>query len=80
MNGSDNMMLLPDDFHNKNHDRNSKYSQTVRYHLHDRWNVLVEADAENDPHEIRDVLISLIDALRANLEDLLVEGGYMNDI
>jgi hypothetical protein len=43
----------------------------VRYHLRDRWNALVEADAENDPHEIRDVLISLIDALRANLEDLL---------
>jgi hypothetical protein len=80
MNGSDNMMLLPDDFHRKNHDQYSKYSQTVRYHLRDRWNALVEADLENDPHEIRDVLISLIDALRANLEDLLEEGGYMNDI
>lgn len=80
MNSSDNMMLLPDDFHRKNHDRNSKYSQTVRYHLHDRWNALVEADLENDPYEIRDVLISLIDALRANLEDLRDEGGYMNDI
>lgn len=80
MNGLDNMMLLPDDFHKKNHDKYSKYSQTVRYHLRDRWNALVEADLENDPHEIRDVLISLIDALRANLEDLLEEGGYMNDI
>lgn len=80
MNSSDNMMLLPDDFHKKNHDKYSKYSQTVRYYLRERWNALVEADLENDPPEIRDVLISLIDALRANLEDLLEEGGYMNDI
>jgi A nuclease family of the HNH/ENDO VII superfamily with conserved AHH len=80
MNGPDNMMLLPNDFHKKNHDKNSKYSQIVRSHLRDRWNALIEADLENDPHEIRDVLISLIGALEANLTDLCKEGGYMNDI
>lgn len=80
MNGTDNMMLLPDDFHRKNHDKSSKYSQTVRYHLQDRWNALTEANLENDPHEIQDALISLIDALRANLKDLLKEGGELNEI
>jgi len=43
MNGTDNMMLLPNDFHRKNHDKSSKYSQTVRYHLRDRWNALIAA-------------------------------------
>lgn len=80
MNGSDNMMLLPDEFHNKNHAQYSKYSQTVRYHLRDRWNALAEAGLENDPDEIKDQLLSLIDALRAHLEDLRDQGGYLNDI
>jgi hypothetical protein len=80
MNGSDNLMPMPSEIHRKCHDENSPYSQTVRRHLRDRWNALMEADLENDPHEIRDVLISLIDALRANLEDIIEEGGYMNDI
>lgn len=80
MNGRENRMLLPKEFHEKNHDEDSKYSQTVRYHLRERWNALVEAGLDDDPDEIRAVLLSLIDALRENLEDLLAEGGYMNDI
>ncbi len=80
MNDRENKMLLPDEFHDEHHGKDSKYSQIVRSHLRDRWNALVEAGLDNDPDEIRDVLLSLIDALRENLEDLLAEGGYINDI
>lgn len=80
MNGRENRMLLSDEFHKENHAQYSKYSQTVRYHLRDRWNALVEAGLDDDPDEIKDVLLSLIDALRENLKDLVAEGGYMNDI
>ena len=37
-------------------------------------------DLEKDPDEIRDALISLIDALRENLKDIVEEEGYMDDI
>jgi len=80
MNGRENRMLLPTKFHNENHAPKSKYSQIVRYYLQDRWNALVEAGLDDEPDEIRDVLLSLIDALRENLEDLLAEGSYLNDL
>jgi hypothetical protein len=80
MNGSDNMMLLPDEFHRANHSKDSPYSQIVRSYLRDRWNALVEAGLDDDPDEIKDQLLSLIDALRANLKDLVAEGGCMNGI
>lgn len=80
MNGEDNLMPLPFEVHKKSHKEDSGYSQTVRYYLRDRWNALVEADLDNDPDEIRDALISLIEALRENLNDIVKEGGYMDDI
>ena len=80
MNGEDNMMRMPSEIHKKCHDEYSQYSNIIRHHLRDRWNALVEADLENDRHEIRDALISLIDALRSNLEDVIEEEGYMNNL
>lgn len=80
MNGRENRMLLSKDVHKKSHDENSKYSQIVRYHLRDQWNDLVDADLENDPSEIRAVLIALIEALREDLQDIESRGGSLNDI
>jgi A nuclease family of the HNH/ENDO VII superfamily with conserved AHH len=40
MNGKDNLMRLPDEFHRKNHSTTSKYSKTVRHYLEERWNNL----------------------------------------
>lgn len=80
MNGSDNMMPVPYEIHKKCHAEDSPYSHTIRYHLRDRWNALVEAGLENDPDEIKDVLLSLIDALREDLTEIIEEEGYMDDI
>lgn len=80
MNGRENRMLLSEEFHRKSHDENSKYSQTVRYHLRDQWNDIIDAALENDPSEIEAVLIGLIEALRENLQDIESRGGSINDL
>jgi len=80
MNSGENMMLLPSEFHTKNHTKDSKYSLTVRRYLKDRWNDLAEAGLDQDPDSIRETLLELIKALRENLEDLVRKGGYINDI
>ncbi len=80
MNGNDNKMLLPHEFHERNHNSSSEYSKTVRYYLDDRWNALTEAGEEDNPNEIREQIISLIDALREHLKDLVAEEGYINNI
>lgn len=78
--GKDNLMPLPEDFHKKHHARNSKYCQTLRYYLQDRWNALVEAGSEQDPNEIEEALMSLVDSIKAELSELVDSGGAMNDI
>ncbi len=78
--GDENLMPLPEDFHKKHHARGSKYCQTVTYHLRDRWNALVEAGLDEDPNEIAESLLSLVDAIKAELSDLVDSGGAMNDI
>jgi len=78
--GDDNLMRLPQDFHKKHHTRGSKYCQTLSYHLRDRWNALVEVDLDEDPNEIRESLMSLVDSIRVELSDLVDSGGAMNDI
>lgn len=78
MNGRENRMLLPTKFHNENHTKNSKYSLTVRYHLRDRWNALVKVGLDDDPDEIKDVLLELIGEVRQILEDLVAKRGSMN--
>ena len=78
--GDDNLMPLPRNFHEKHHARGSKYCQALTYHLRDRWNNLVEAGLDEDPNEIAESLLSLVDAIKAHLSDLVDSGGAMNEI
>jgi hypothetical protein len=81
MNGDFNLMRLPNDFHRRNHGRNSNYSNIVRHYLEKRWNDLVVAGLENDPGEVKDALLSLIDALRDALQELVnAPDGYIGNI
>jgi hypothetical protein len=78
--GNDNLMPLPKNFHKQYHTRNSKYCETIRYYLKDRWNALVEAGLDQNPNEIEEALKSLVDSIKAELSDLVDSGGAMNDI
>jgi len=80
MNGKENLMSLPDKFHHENHGPNSKYSKTVRRYLEDRWNDLALVGSENDSDEVEGALLSLIDALRDALQELVDAEGYMRNI
>ncbi len=73
--GSENLMPLPDEFHKKHHAKGSLYSKTVSDILKERWSQLVEAGLDEDPDQIKQDLLEIVDVTREILQDLMKHPG-----
>lgn len=73
--GSENLMPLPDEFHKKHHAQGSPYSNTVSDILKERWSQLVAAGLDEDPDQIKQDLLEIVDVTREILQDLMKHSG-----
>jgi hypothetical protein len=67
----ENKINLPTNVHIGNHPR---YSEEVESILDSQWWYIVEAEAENDPQEIKESLTAIIDSLKQELISLVESG------
>ena len=79
MNGPENTIFLPQHIHKSFHGFKSGYSEMVIERLRDEWNHLVEYQHQNNPVEVERTVISLIKAIRDDLEELVSEGLSIRD-
>lgn len=73
--GDENLMLLPNEFHKKNHSPGSPYSNLLRDVLRQRWNALVDAGLDKDRYAIREAIQEIIEVTRDELKELLKQKG-----
>lgn len=73
--GAENLMPLPDAFHQKNHTPGSPYSNLLRDLLRQRWNDIMEAGMGEDRSVVREVLLEIIDVTKDQLRNLLKQQG-----
>lgn len=73
MNGPENIIPLPAKIHKSFHGFKSGYSEMVIERLRDEWNHLVDYNYYDNHCEIERTVLSLIAAIRDDLEDLVQE-------
>jgi hypothetical protein len=73
--GSENLIRLPDAFHIKYHGPYSQYSKTMYDILQERWSDLVEAGLDEDPDQIQQAILEIVDVTRERLEELMKSPG-----
>jgi len=79
LNGEENIIELPNEIHKSSHLFKSGYSELIIERLREEWNLLVNANRHNDPAEVKATVLGLIEAVRADLEDLVDEGISIGD-
>lgn len=79
MNGPENIIPLPKKIHKSFHGFKSGYSEMIIERLRDEWNHLVDYNFDNNPCEIERTVLSLIAAIRDDLEDLVQEELSIRD-
>lgn len=79
MNGLENIIPLPKKIHKSFHGKKSGYSEMIVERLRDEWNHLVDYKFHNNPCEVERTVLSLIAAIRDDLEDLVQEELSIRD-
>jgi len=79
MNSPENIITLPVKIHKSYHGLKSGYSEMVSERLRDEWNHLVDYNYYNNPCEVERTVLSLIAAIRDDLEDLVQEELSIRD-
>ncbi len=89
--GDENLMPLPYDFHRKNHTENSAYYKTIQDFLDAQWASIVKESLDEDPYEIQQALLEIVEITREKLTELMqfpgstirdfdAEPNYSNDL
>ena len=78
--GDENLMLLPINFHKKNHTEGSKYYTTILGILDDQWARIQQDDLDTDPDEIKQTILEIVATTRDYLTELLqIAGSTIRD-